>query len=112
LGLEAKMRTLDAAADFVNKLYHAEFSGKPHGRFRIANTELALLAGRKNIDHSSVVGIQTILFEKYDLLLIDLRDEVAVLKSSILRRYRKASEKVLADVLGVADEFCDTDEDD
>ncbi len=106
------MRMLEEAADFINTLYNVEFSGKPHGRFRIANSELALLAGRQNIDHSSVIGIKTILFEKHGLLLIDLRDEVAILKCRLLRRYRKASAKVITDVLGIVDESSETEDDD
>lgn len=106
------MRLLEETADFICKLYSAEFSGKPHGRFRIANSELALLAGRQNIDHASVSEIRTILYEKHGLLLIDLRDEVAILKCRLLRRYRKASAKVIMDVLGIVDESSEIDDDD
>ena len=105
------MRMLKEAADFINTLYSAEFSGKPHGRFRIANSELALLAGRQNISHSTVNDIRTILYEKHGLLLIDLRDEVAILKCRLLRRYRKASAKVITDVLGIIAESNETEDD-
>lgn len=106
------MRMLEEAADFINTLYYAEFNGKPHGRFRIANSELALLAGRQNIDHSSVEVIKTVLFEKHGMILIDLRDEVSILKCRVLRRYRKASAKVITDVLGIVDAVDDAEEDD
>ena len=106
------MRKLEETADSINTLYSADFSGKPHGRFRIANTELALLAGRQNVDNSSVAEIKTILFEKHGLLLIDLRDEVAILKCRLLRRYRKASAKVITDLLGIVDESGVTEEED
>lgn len=106
------MQTLETVADHINKLYNSEFNGKPNGRFRIANSELATLSGRQNISQDSVAVIQKILYEKYDLLLIDLREEVAIIKSGILRRYRKASEKVIEDLLGISPYSADLDDDD
>ena len=106
------MRTFEEAADLIGKLYDSEFNGKPHGRFRLANSELALLAGRANIEQSTIDGIKTVLFEKHGLLLIDLRDEVAILKGRILRRYRKASNRIIADVLGISEDPADNEYED
>jgi len=96
------MLSCDEISDLLAKLYDGEFNGKKKGRFRIARTTLAMLAGRQNIEQPSVDQLILWLSEKHGLLMIDLHDEFAILKCSLLRRYRKATNKVLEDVLGIS----------
>ena len=95
------MQSYEETSDQIAKLYESDFNGKKKGRFRIARTTLAILAGRRNIEQTSVNQIQLFLSEKHDLQMIDMYDEFAIIKSSILRRYRKATNNVVEDLLGI-----------
>lgn len=95
------MNTYEYTTDLLAKLYQADFNGKKIGRFRIARTTLAMLAGRHNIEQPTIDQIKLLLSEKHDLVLIDLHDEFAILKCSIPRRYRKATNRVVEDILGI-----------
>lgn len=113
INMEKTLRilTCEETSDLVAQLYNSEFNGKNNGRFRIARQELALLSGRENIEQSSVDQIVVWLSEKHGLLMIDMYDEFPVIKYSILRRYRKATRRVLEDILGVSYETDSGDED-
>jgi len=106
-----KILSYEETTDLLAQLYGCEFSGKKNGRFRIARTTLANLAGRQNLEQPSVDQIRLWLSEKHGLLLIDMYDEFAIIKSSILRRYRKATNKALKDVLGISFESDVNDDD-
>ena len=105
------MLSFEEIADLLSQLYESDFNGKNNGRFRIARPELAMLSGREYIERSSVKQIITWLAEKHGLLMIDMNDEFPIIKYSILRRYRKATSRVLEDVLGVSSEIESSDED-
>jgi len=102
----------EETADRLAELYSADFNGKKMGRFRLDRKTLAVLGGRQNIEQLSVTQISLWLAEKHDLLLIDLHDEFAILKCGLLRRYRKATVRVLEDILGISYESSASDEDD
>jgi hypothetical protein len=105
------MKTFEETADLLAQLYESDFNGKRKGRFRIARTTLAVLAGRQNIEQPSVEQIKLWLSEKHGYLLVDMHDELAILKSSILRRYRKATDRVIEDILGISFDSDSIDED-
>lgn len=107
-----KCSSVGESVDLVARLYESEFSGKPRGRLRITRATLAMATGRKNIEQFTVDQISMELSERHDLLLIDLHSEFAVLKASILRRYRKATDRVVKDILGIdgEDDTADDDE--
>jgi hypothetical protein len=107
-----KCVSIGESVDLVARLYDTEFSGKPRGRLRIARATLAMATGRKNIEQFTVGQISLELSERHDLLFIDLHDEFAVLKTSILRRYRKATDRVVKEILGIDgdDDTADDDE--
>ncbi len=109
--VKVKMKTFEETADLLAQLYDRDFNGKRKGRFRIARTTFAMLAGRQNIEQLSVDQVRLWLSEKHGLMLIDMYDEIAIIKSSIFRRYRKATNGVLKDVLGISIESDEIDED-
>ncbi|MDD2542040.1 MAG: hypothetical protein PHH28_13480 [Desulfuromonadaceae bacterium] len=102
----------EIAADALVKLYEAEFGSKPNGRYRVDRPTLATVYGRKNIEQRSIDQIALWLSEKYDFMLIDLHDEFAIIKQSIFRRYRKATNRFVEDYLGIQadDEDCNDEE--
>jgi len=102
----------EKVADLLALLYKSEFNGKANGRFRIARAELAKLSGKKYIKQPSVDNISIWLAEKHGLLLIDLNDEFPIIKESIMRRYRKANNNVLREVLDISEETDSVDEED
>jgi hypothetical protein len=103
---EIAMKTCEETADQLAQLYDGEFNGKKRGRFRIARSSLAMLSNRQYIEQTTVEQIKLLLSEKHGLLMIDLHDEFSFINSNILRRYRKATTKVLEDVLGFS---CDSE---
>ncbi len=105
------MLSHEETADRLNKLYNAEFSGKEKGRFRLDRKTLANLGGKQNIEQPSVDQITLWLSEKHDLLLIDLHDEFAILKCGLLRRYRKATNRAIEEILGISYDSDSTEED-
>ncbi|KAF0221110.1 MAG: hypothetical protein FD174_608 [Geobacteraceae bacterium] len=105
------MLTCEETSDLLAQLHGSDFNGKPNGRFRIGRKMLALLAGRQNIEQPTVDQIKLWLAEKHNLLIIDMHDELAIIKCSLPRRYRKATYKVLEDVLGISYESDANDDD-
>lgn len=104
------MLSFEEISDLLAQLYECEFNGKPNGRFRITRPVLAKLSGREYIEQASIREVGRWLSEKHGLLMIDMHDEFPIIKCSILRRYRKATSRVLEEVLGVSSEFDSTDE--
>lgn len=105
------MRSFEETAKLLAKLYDGDFSGKTKGRYRLDRKTLAILAGRQNIERPSVEQIALWLSEQHGLLLIDLHDEFAIIKCSIFRRYRKATNNVVEKALGITCEADEVDDD-
>ena len=105
------MKSFEETADLLAKLYNSEFNGKKKGRFRIARSSLAITSDRKNIEQLSLDQIRIWLSEKHGLFFIDLHDEFVLIDSRIFRRYRKATDRILKDVLGITFESDEIDDD-
>lgn len=104
--------SVEKISDLLDRLYKSTFNSKPNGRFRIARHDLAALSGRQNIEQHTINQLKTALSEKHGLFLIDLYDEFAIIKTSIFRRYRKATRNVFEEVLNISFDSDETDDDD
>jgi hypothetical protein len=111
-GIEIKILPPDDVAELLARIYKCDFNGKPNGRFRVARIDLANLSGRHYIEQATVDQIKFWLSERHGLLLVDLHDEFSIIKTSILRKYRKATSRVIEDNLGISTEADTVDEDD
>lgn len=83
-------------AEVLEKMYNASFGGKDGGRFILAKKHLAKVSGRHRILGETLASISEATLElPTPLLVLDLDDDIAVIKASTAERWRKVPKKVI-----------------
>lgn len=89
-----KNRSCDEVVEILWGLHRKQFAGKSEGRYRISRAGLRAITGRRRMEDSFIEEIINEAFEQ-DLIIVELEDEFAVIKRSILEGYRNVPKRVI-----------------
>ena len=87
-------RSVEEIVEILWDLHKKEFAGKSEGRYKISASGLRAITGRRRLEGSVIESIIDEAYEQ-DLIVVELEDYFAVIKSSILEGYRNVPKRVI-----------------
>lgn len=92
------LTTAIEVAERMRDAHEASFGGKTRGRFKMTRDSFRdKLAGRTKLEKSFVEEIARVALSEYQLVLIDLGSEIAVIQEQKVRAWRSPPAKMKFD---------------